>query len=65
MDLLKPIEKEVIKLKFNLNDKISVNSYEEMAKHLSMSIKKIKDIENIALAKLKQLGDKFDLRDFL
>ncbi len=65
LDLLKPIEKEVIKLKFNLNDKISVNSYEEMAKHLSMSIKKIKDIENIALAKLKQLGDKFDLRDFL
>ncbi|MCB4792316.1 MAG: sigma-70 family RNA polymerase sigma factor [Elusimicrobia bacterium] len=54
LEHLTPIEAEIIKLRYGFNDK-KYHSLKDMSKKVNISANKIKDIESIAIRKLKKL----------
>lgn len=58
-------EKEVIKLRFGLNDRNLCLPVDEIARLLCISAERVKHLQNRALRKLRRLGEQLDLNDYL
>ena len=65
LDDLSPREREVIKLRFGINGKHCEHSLQEIGRKFSLSRERIRQIEKVALIKLRKMKHIQELRGFL
>ena len=65
LDDLSPRESEVIKLRFGINGKHCEHSLQEIGRKFSLSRERIRQIEKVALIKLRKMNNIQELRGFL